>query len=1760
MKRLFTAFLSIFVSIIAFAQPGDVNKLIHVADSLKSIAPDSFDYVLALDAVASFFYSNELFDQALPYRKECLEAVSRQREESDDAVLLIKSFLADTYSRLDRHKEAIELYLDCADIYANDTNPREDYFYVLNGLVVEYCYLNDLPSAIKYRSQAARLVQRLTGNDIQYAQQKWLLGELYASNNQHEAAISCFDESKGIFDKKGETESDMYSQLRKDLLVSLSRYSSELVEDHRLIEARPLKERIIELSDSIDGIDNYLRAIYRYDLGDIDFRNENYTEALKSYQSAESQLTDEDKEVQKNTYIIILSQQALCLSMLNRFEDEIPIQSKVVELIKDQNGLFSKEYALQMDILGEAYLFSGQFEKALAAFIDSRNTFVRTRQPKSSYFEFIQSNLIAAYYEMRQYPQAIKEREALLTYLGETYGNTSQQYLSCVYNLADIYEKNGEPSKAEQLQLKCWEIIQNGDLLYTPESGDLLDILAMVYIRKGDYAKALEFREKRLSVISALYGTNTVDYAEAEALLANTYFVLKDYSAAMQHYNTSIQLFKDISETDNAAYVQAVESLSYVKLAQNDTEGSISESLKALDSAKKKYGNNSINYAQVLSNLGDAYYTGQMYQEALKSYEESYSIVLSNHKTKEHLYEHLLESLPHAFFSIGDYENGIRHFELYRDYVASNGDEKSKLYESILHDLAAKSLYLKDYDLALKLNQDYVVYLENKGVENEDYARALSSMTFLYAAKNDAIHTKEFAETSDSLFKKLGLAPHTDMVSNSAYMYAVTDDDMWVIKALGIVDELNLNENEKSIQLRSLYNYLARTDQNHDNPDKAYNSYIKLLALDESIYGRSSKEYVEDSYNLALVCEETDPDESLSRLQIAKTIIEESDINDESTYSAILFWMGLNCQNRFAYLDASSYYDNALKISKSTGNYTLTQVILTNYGQVSTQLGNFAKAVSLLEEKLEYAKSNPGHYVDICQSLNELGRIHSAFSNYSKAIVYFEQGRKLAEDNQDGELVLAATLGIAECYESQQKYDEAVSEIERFKEYGEYGEYGSLKALIPVINIIIANGYLAKGESQKAKSLVDNIDNRIATLITNDPTVDGALYNTLALYYFKANEVGKSRAYFSKAQTLLKDAFGETYNEYIRSLFLMGVLDLNTNSVNQALSELDKAKELHVSNYTVNNPFSYTYTFYPLFARYITSVDLTKERVSEFMDLEKSQAEELFFQMTGSERSSFWNTHSYSKDLVFSIGTEKNYPDLLYNYALFYKGILLDADTMLGKTILDSGNHDAIDKYSTLLYLKEAALRNHIGGTDDLIRTYLNSNNGTESTQEELFSVINGLERELAQFARTSLGKNLSYGISYVDIASALGKNDVAIEFVDYEKIAKLNEDDSHEVYYCALILKPGTKTPELVELCTQSELNTCIKGGERMYDHNNYLSGELYKLVWEPLEKHIKKGSTVFFSPTGSLYQIALESIPTPKGKSLSEVYSLNRVSSTKKLCQSEEVASITSAILYGGLQYDVDGDLMISQSREYKDRALSQPLAKATFRGDSRAGWGYLPGTKAEVEALVDLFKQNNVQCDSFTGVYGNEESFKSLSGTAAPIIHIATHGFYLQPHDMKRVSFFDRMINNANEVTDYDPMKRSGLILSGGNMAWQGKIISPEIEDGVLTAEEIANLHLENTDLVVLSACESGLGDLSSDGVMGIQRAFKNAGVQTLIMSLWKVDDDATRLLMADFYRHLLAGESKRHSFEKAKETVKKDPKYSNPHYWAAFIMLD
>lgn len=175
--------------------------------------------------------------------------------------------------------------------------------------------------------------------------------------------------------------------------------------------------------------------------------------------------------------------------------------------------------------------------------------------------------------------------------------------------------------------------------------------------------------------------------------------------------------------------------------------------------------------------------------------------------------------------------------------------------------------------------------------------------------------------------------------------------------------------------------------------------------------------------------------------------------------------------------------------------------------------------------------------------------------------------------------------------------------------------------------------------------------------------------------------------------------------------------------------------------------------------------------------------------------------------------------------------------------------------------------------------------------------------------------------------------------------------------------------------------------------------------------------------------------------------------------------------------------------------------------------------------------------------------------MSGKNVPIIHIATHGLFVDDNSTDHAHFLGGYRSDNS-------FGSSALIFSGANNVWSGKAVPDGVEDGVLLAEEIATMNLTETELVVLSACETGLGKITSEGVFGLQRAFKKAGVQTIIMSLWKVDDAATSMFMQSFYKHWLAGASKHDAFALAQETVRSYPEkdWESPYFWAGFIMLD
>ena len=310
----------------------------------------------------------------------------------------------------------------------------------------------------------------------------------------------------------------------------------------------------------------------------------------------------------------------------------------------------------------------------------------------------------------------------------------------------------------------------------------------------------------------------------------------------------------------------------------------------------------------------------------------------------------------------------------------------------------------------------------------------------------------------------------------------------------------------------------------------------------------------------------------------------------------------------------------------------------------------------------------------------------------------------------------------------------------------------------------------------------------------------------------------------------------------------------------------------------------------------------------------------------------------------------------------------------------------------------------------------------------------------------------------------------------------------------------------------------------------------------------------TIYYSPIGQLYSISFNAL-SHNSVSLSEKYNLHLLSSTSEVVKfkNKNDSRISEALLYGGISYDNTAGDMIAQAKQYNNTRI---YTRSIENDSTRSGWSYLEGTEREALNIKPILDRAGISTRLLSKNEANEESFKALDNESPSLLHIATHGFFLS--DPVQIELNPFMQANQKKGAS-NLLMRSGLLFAGANKAWLGDEVVDGIEDGILTAEEISKLNLSKTQMVVLSACETGLGEIvSTEGVFGLQRAFKLAGVQTLIMSLWKVPDTATSKLMINFYNNWIGGMEKHKAFQKAQQDIKKE--YSSPYYWAGFVMLD
>lgn len=513
-----------------------------------------------------------------------------------------------------------------------------------------------------------------------------------------------------------------------------------------------------------------------------------------------------------------------------------------------------------------------------------------------------------------------------------------------------------------------------------------------------------------------------------------------------------------------------------------------------------------------------------------------------------------------------------------------------------------------------------------------------------------------------------------------------------------------------------------------------------------------------------------------------------------------------------------------------------------------------------------------------------------------------------------------------------------------------------------------------------------------------------------------------------------------------------------------------------------------------------------------------------FDHISSNERTNFLNYYGNSGMAVNNMLTRrpKELAAPAYDAALFDKGLLLHSWERVRRSILRSGDKTLIAQMDTLDRLNKQRNAVKIGVGDQV------SYNKYTAMQYD----IDRLEKRVAA-ATAKFRTDTMRTVAWREVQAKLDGDDAAIEFVIADSVL------------VALVLRPGYDSPHYVRLCFTKDVADLLHTTDsfpaetrtrRLY---TYGRSPLYDLLWRPLEKELQGVKTVYYSPTAFLHRIAFAALPVSADSCLIDRYDLRYVTTTARLLLPANRRRAATATVFGGISYSPGQAEAAMQAGDGNRAAVEEEFA-------------YLAETKAEADTITSDMRLAAIEAGKYTGELATEPAFYSLDGNSTDIIHIATHGFYI-PDTEAGTNLF--LANHPS--SKHSPMQRTGLAFAGANTTWAGAG-GPDNNDGILTANELSLLDLGRADLVVLSACETALGDYSIEGVFGLQRGFKEAGAHTLILSLWSVNDKATASFMQDFYRHWLGGATKHEAFTKAVASLRRT--HPTPFFWAAYVMLD
>ena len=896
------------------------------------------------------------------------------------------------------------------------------------------------------------------------------------------------------------------------------------------------------------------------------------------------------------------------------------------------------------------------------------------------------------------------------------------------------------------------------------------------------------------------------------------------------------------------------------------------------------------------------------------------------------------------------------------------------------------------------------------------------------------------------------------------------------------------------------------------------------------------------------------------------------------------------------------------------------------HAEVLYVTGNAQQAISLLQENAAGIEEHFGklseQYIYNRENIAEALTLTS--TNYIEALPYREEAFAIAEQlYAEGEPGFIKTLyNLASAYRGAEYLDKALEIFPRLleieekyigKEHFKYGhdllQWGTVYAIrmdwteaIPklkegwrifsktmgadhpmsiVVYKHLIDAHLSTGDYEKAlyysrlneQFYFENEGNTLPYL--------GYTYMVMGDIFKLQEQLDTARLYYLKSKDFIVEHLGKEHRTYQTILGVMARFNRENGHYDAAIEQYKQQIQWFAENpgkqvFTESMPEEGLLSCYYLTSKYEKALALyprVLEKTKYLYGENSVSVAEIYmlgaflYRALGRDTDSHaayfkWTDtyHNFVQHIFLYLPEDRQ--RMLFERTIFLRDLLLSfAMQEEGQEFVSAGLDFAL-RYKNLILQskidrKKIAQRAGAGVVDLLARQqsagaalaeYYSQATGTQT--EDFLALKASHEQLSEELAQISADLLASQNTSWQSLQKELKKDEAVIETVRFQYINE-NKQLTDSTLYLAYVLKADSP-PIRVFLFEEKETGSLSATRSRYAATTDKPSWR--KLLSAKLIPHLDNIKKLHYAPTGLLHRVNLGAVPIDESSVFAERFDLQLLNASNQLNKKQKaIKAPKSAVLYGGIDYELRRSISDADSTAHR-RKISE--LGDDFRNWRDKGWEYLDWSAKEVQEIGLLLRSKKIETQILTGADATEETFKNL-GRDAPspqILHLATHGFFFpNPKEEAKTGF-----RNSPH-----PLIRSGLILAGANATWKGGKTIDGKEDGILTAYEIAQMDLSNTNLVVLSACDTALGDIEdNEGVYGLQRAFKAAGARYILMSLWSVNDKKTYEFMTRFY-DLYQNEGK--SIPEAYQLTQNElrVKYAlpfNPRGWAGFVLVE